>query len=267
MKAALVQQDILWGDVRGNLAHLDAMLSEAPEADLYVLPEMFTTGFATPAGATVEHEALGTGLEWMKRKARELDAAISGSIAIQLAPAGGADSGAYPQTKCVNRLYFVKPDGSAAHYDKRHLFSYGGEGERFTAGRHRIVVEWKGLRFLLCVCYDLRFPVWLRNRCDYDAIIVCADWPGARRLAWDTLLRARAIENQCYVLGTNRCGDDPSCSYSGGTALIHPYGETVSAVPDHCEGFACGDIDLGFITEYQKKFPALEGADRFTIDL
>ena len=247
MKVCLLQTDILWGDPQANLRHLDALLDGAPRADLYVLPEMFTTGFATLEGATVETEP-SVGLAWMRRKAAELGAAFAGSIALH-----------------ANRFYFVRPDGSYEYYDKRHLFGYGGEGERFVAGDRRVIFEYGGVRFLPAVCYDVRFPVWLRSRDDYDAIILVANWPDVRRLAWDTLTRARAIENACYLLATNRIGSDPACNYNGGSALIGPFGETLAAVPDGQEGCAFGEIDLQHITEYHAKFPVLADADDFII--
>ena len=254
MKVNIIQSDILWGDPKANTSHLDTLLESAPKADLYVFPEMFTTGFATLPGAAVESEP-SYGLEWMKRKAAQLDAAIAGSVALL-----------QPDGKCVNRHYFVKPDGSVTLYDKRHLFGYGGEGERFKAGSERVTVEWKGVRFLLAVCYDLRFPVWLRNRGDYDAMIVVANWPEVRRFAWDTLIRARAIEDQCYVLAANRVGDDPACHYNGGTALIGPYGEDIATAPDSTETIVSGEIDMAHLEDYRKKFPVLEGADSFEIN-
>ncbi len=254
MKVNLIQQDIVWGEPLPNLRRLDTLLAGAPKADLYVLPEMFTTGFATLPDAQVEHEPC-RGLAWMQRKAAELDAAFAGSIALKTGP------------KCVNRFYFVKPDGSYTVYDKRHLFAYGGEGERFLAGRERVVVPWRGVRFLLAVCYDLRFPVWLRNRDDYDAILFVANWPDVRRFAWDTLLRARAIENACYVLAANRVGGDPACNFDGGTAFIGPYGETLSAAPDGEEAVISGEIDLQHLADYHAKFPVLEDAEEFEIQL
>ena len=259
MKICLVQFDIAWGDPQANFAKLDSLLAKAPAADLYVLPEMFTTGFATLAGATVEHEP-SVGLAWMQRKAAELKAAVAGSIALEAPGQAGDGKG-----KCANRFFFVRPDGSFEYYDKRHLFGYGGEGERFTGGQRRVVVEYGGVRFLLAVCYDVRFPVWLRNRDDYDAILLVASWPDVRRFAWDTLSRARAIENACYFAAVNRVGTDPACSYNGGTAFIGPFGETLAAVPDGQEGFACAELDLEHLAAYHAKFPVLDDADDFTI--
>ncbi len=252
MNVKLFQQDIIWGDPEANRRKLDEVLAANAGADLYVFPEMFTTGFATMEGATVE-ESDGPVLEWMKEKARTLDAAIAGSVALK--------TGA----KCANRLFFVTPEGDVTWYDKRHLFYYGGEGTRFEPGQKRTVVEFRGVRFLLLVCYDLRFPVWIRNRDDYDAILVVANWPDARALAWNTLLQARAIENQCYVLGCNRVGQDPACNYTGYTKVINPYGEIVASVPNDTEGLASATLDLAFLKAYARNFPVLENADSFTL--
>jgi Predicted amidohydrolase len=259
MKVCLIQFDIAWGDPQANCARLDTLLASAEKADLYVLPEMFTTGFATLPDATVEHEP-SAGLAWMQRKAAGLNAAIAGSIALEIP--GQAGNGLAP---CVNRFYFVRPDGTYEQYDKRHLFGYGGEGERFRGGTERVVVKYMGVRFLLAVCYDLRFPVWLRNRDDYDAILLVASWPDVRRYAWDTLARARAIENACYVGAVNRVGSDPACEYNGGTALIGPYGEALAQVPDGQEGVILGEIDLSRLASYHHKFPVLEDADNFVL--
>ena len=254
MKINLIQTDIVWGDPQANCAHLDKLLAGAEPAELYVLPEMFSTGFATLPNATVEHEP-SAGLAWMQRKAAELHAAIAGSIALEVGE------------KCVNRFYFVRPDGTFEQYDKRHLFGYGGEGERFQAGQERVIVKYLGVRFLLAVCYDLRFPVWLRSRDDYDVMLLVASWPDVRRFAWDTLARARAIENACYVAAVNRVGEDPACKYNGGTALIGPYGETLAEAADGRESVVSGEIDLARIATYHTKFPVLSDADSFELKI
>jgi predicted amidohydrolase len=254
MKINLIQTDIAWGDPQANCAHLDKLLAGAEPAELYVLPEMFSTGFATLPNATVEHEP-SAGLAWMQRKAAELHAAIAGSIALEVGE------------KCVNRFYFVRPDGTYEQYDKRHLFGYGGEGERFQAGQERVIVKYLGVRFLLAVCYDLRFPVWLRSRDDYDVMLLVASWPDVRRFAWDTLARARAIENACYVAAVNRVGTDPACTYNGGTAWIGPYGETLAEAADGRESVVSGEIDLARIAAYHTKFPVLSDADSFELKI
>ena len=253
MKVALLQFDISWGDPVKNRARLDVLLAGVKEkVDLFVFPEMFSTGFATAENGASEPLPSET-LEWMKRKAAEKDAAIAGSIAVS------------DGKRRYNRHYFVKPDGEVASYDKRHLFMYGGEDKTFTAGRERRVVEFRGVRFLLEVCYDLRFPVWARNRGDYDAILYVANWPTVRRLAWDTLLRARAIENQCFVCGVNRVGKDPVCEYDGGTVLVDPYGRIAASAAQNTEEFVIADINLKEYASYSRNFPVLQDADNFKL--
>lgn len=158
-------------------------------------------------------------LRWMRRYAAGTSVPWPVSVAVQEG-----------QASYYNRFYFVSPDGAVRSYDKKHLFTYGGEHHRFTAGRERVVVEFRGVRILLQICYDLRFPVWARNRKDYDVALYVASWPTPRVEAWLALLRARMpSENQCYVAGVNRVGTDPSCEYCGGTLMIDPYGRTVAA--------------------------------------
>lgn len=256
MNVCLVQTDMTWGDVQGNLGRLESALASAPEAGLYLLPEMFTTGFATLPDAVVEEEP-SEGLEWMKSCARRLDAALCGSIALRLRDGGS----------CLNRMYFVTPDGRAEFYDKRHLFGYGGEKLRFSAGSGRVVVSYGGVRFLLAVCYDLRFPVWLRNRGDYDVMLLAANWPRKRRNAWDLLTRARAVENQCYVLAVNRVGSDPACVYDGGTVALGPAGEVLAEVPDGVEGCCCAELDMSLLQACRREFPVLDDADAFRLEL
>lgn len=252
MKIKIVQQDISWGQPSDNISRLDSILDANQGADVYVLPEMFTTGFATMEEATVEKAPTPT-LDWMKKRAAQGNCAIAGSVALE-------ENG-----KCYNRFYFVKPDGSVTQYDKRHLFTYGGEDKRYTAGEERVVVEYKGVRFLLAVCYDLRFPVWLRNRGDYDAMIIVANWPDVRAFAWNTLVRARAIENQCYVLAANRVGTDPVCNYCGGTAFLDPYGATIAQAEDNKECVIEGDLDMSMLEAYREKFPVRADADDFQL--
>lgn len=239
MKAVFVQTDIVWADPCANLHALDVLFESLQPADLYVLPEMFTTGFATEPEGIAETD--GTGLEWMRRKAAELDCAIAGSIATE---EGG---------RFYNRFYFVAPD-CEYHYDKHHLFTYSGEHLKYTAGREKLSFEWRGVRFRAIVCYDLRFPGWIRNdrNAPYDVLLCVASWPKSRADAWKTLVRARAIENQCYVVAVNRTGTDPKCEYSGDSAIIDPYGREI---PNGSE------LELGELEEFRKKFPVLQDAD------
>lgn len=243
-----MQRNIAWADVAENIRRADEAIERNAGSDLYILPEMFSTGFCTqPQGIAESGE--GESLAWMKRKAAEIDAAIAGSVAV-------CDEGRY-----YNRFYFVKPDGSVSYYDKCHLFTYGGEHHRFTAGSKRVVVEWRGVRIMLAVCYDLRFPVWARNHRDYDMLIYVASWPTPRVEAWRALLVARAIENQCYVAGVNRVGDDPSCQYCGGSVILDAYGRQIAHCCDGVEQESTAVIDMEALNEFREKFPVLNDAD------
>lgn len=251
MTITLLQQDIVWASPSANQEAAERAILAAPKSDLYVLPEMWSTGFATEPEGIAETD--GSSLHWMEQMAIRMDAAIAGSVATRV------DDSYY------NRFYFVKPTGEVSWYDKHHLFTYGGEHRRYTAGRQRVVVEWRGVRFLLQVCYDLRFPCFSRNRVQgdeaYDVALYVASWPTSRRLPWDTLLRARAIENQCYVCGVDRVGTDPACAYNGGTALIDAYGRTVAACPDGEVAALTASIDLEGLRTFRQKFPVLDDRD------
>ena len=164
-----------------------------------------------------------------------------------------------------NRMYFVLPDGKSYYYDKRHLFAYGGEDKHYVKGGRRVVAEYKGVRFLLQVCYDLRFPVWARNNDDYDAILFAANWPGSRQNVWQVLLRARAIENQCYVIGANRTGSDPLCRYVGRSAIVDAKGKTLAQAKGDAPQVVTADIDIGALNAFRKKFPVLADRDLFEL--
>ena len=248
MKVTILQRDILWANPEDNVARADEAIDCNPGSDLYILPEMFSTGFCTNPEGIAESTDSST-LAWMKAKAASTGAALAGSIAV-------TENGHY-----YNRFYFVKPDGSVATYDKKHLFTFGGEHLRFTAGQERVVVEWKGVRILLEICYDLRFPVWARNRGDYDMIIYVASWPTPRVEAWKALLTARAIENQCYVAGVNRVGTDPSNEYCGGSRVIDPYGIIMAECTDGKEMEVTVDVDMDILEAFRAKFPVLNDAD------
>jgi predicted amidohydrolase len=248
MKITILQRDIEWANPSVNINRADEVIDRNPGSDIYVLPEMFSTGFCTNPEGIAESDNSET-LQWLKRKAAAIDAAIAGSVAVT------------KDGKFYNRFYFVKPDGSVTHYDKKHLFTYGGEHKRFTAGNERVVVEFRGVRILLEICYDLRFPVWARNRGDYDMILYVASWPTPRVSAWSALLVARAIENQCYVAGVNRVGNDPACQYCGGSVVIDPYGKTIAACTDNLECEATATIDIEALQAFRAKFPVLNDAD------
>ncbi|NDW09251.1 amidohydrolase [Dysgonomonas sp. 520] len=251
MNITLLQTDIKWADPVYNRDRVHQLIDSLKQTDLIILPEMFTTGFCLNPKEIAE-EANAETLQWMRSIAKDKDVAIAGSVATK-------ENGKY-----YNRLYFVKPDGSYSTYNKRHLFSYGGEDKEYTAGNEKVVVEHEGFRILLQICYDLRFPVFARNTGNYDMIVYVANWPTTRIEAWNTLLRARAIENQCYVAAVNRTGEDPTCKYSGGgTVLIDYYGKTIATSEPDKEDIVTGNIDIKLLNDFRKKFPALNDADQF----
>lgn len=266
MKISLLQNDIVWGNPQANQDACEQIMKSLDKSDVYVLPEMFSTGFATqPAGIA---EADGSSLEWMKRMAAELDAAVCGSVATERPDyekgnVTDEDGNPVGAKAYYNRFYFVKPDGSYYYYDKHHLFTYGGEHKLYTRGEDRIVAEFRGVKFLLQVCYDLRFPTFARNssKNTYDVALYVASWPTVRINAWDTLLHARAIENQCYVAGVNRVGTDVACEYSGGTMLIDAYGKTVAECPRGEQSAITAELDMEALAAFRKKFPVLNDAD------
>lgn len=250
MDVVLMQADLVWNDAQANREHFEQKIAQVDKVDLIVLPEMFPTGFCTsPRG--VAEPADGITLHWMQRVARERAVALCGSVAIE-------SNGGY-----YNRFYFVFPDGSYQYYDKRHLFTFGGEHKEYTAGQGRVVVEYKGWRILLQVCYDLRFPVWSRNRGDYDMIIYVASWPTPRVEAWSALLRARAIENLCYVAGVNRVGDDLNCTYCGESVLLDFLGKPMAEGIRGEESVFGGFLDREALQAFREKFPALQDGDDF----
>lgn len=253
MKISLIQMNLAWCDTKANLHHAETMIKNAPGADVYVLPEMFTTGFCMEPQRIAEPME-GPSLQWMCRVASEVNAAIVGSVAT-IAAEGGYR----------NRMYFVEPDGKVTHYDKRHLFSYSGEDKHYEPGTDRVIISFRGVRFFLQVCYDLRFPVFARNCDDYDVAIYVANWPDKRRMAWDTLLRARAIENQAVVIGVNRVGTDPMCVYDGGTAAIDFFGFVAAKCDDHTEQVITYEVKMDELQHYRDKFPSLADSDDFRL--
>jgi len=250
VKVTIIQTDIKWDSIGDNIKSADTLLAGAPQSDVYVLPEMWATGFnVKPDDSMFGDEPL----EWMKHTAEKRQCAICGSLAVKTT--GGT---------LHNRLYFVLPDGSYYFYDKHHLFNYGGENKHFTPGNKRVVAEYKGVRFLLLTCYDLRFPVWSRYRDDYDAIILTANWPASRQEVWNILIKARAIENQCYVIGANRTGQDPTCNYIGGSAIIDAKGRVMEQANGTGEQAVTADLNPGMLYEFRKKFPVLNDRDILT---
>lgn len=255
MKISILQTDIQWADILANHANAARLIGEAEKSDLYVLPEMWSTGFATEPQGIAEDEE-GVSLRWMRMMAREKDAALCGSVAVQTA------NGEYR-----NRLYFVFPDGEYSYYDKHHLFTYGHEDQFYTAGDSRTIVSYRGVRFLLATCYDTRFPLWLRYNDDYDAIIIVANWPANRQMAWRTLTRARAIENQCHVIAANRTGVDPYLEYNGESAIIDAYGNTLAQACADGQQTVTAVLDMERQQHFRQKFPVLRERDRLASPL
>ena len=247
MKTVIFQNDIIWHDPAANRERMRAEVSAAPRADLYVFPEMCSTGFTMDSSAA-EQDPSET-LALMRELAAEKDAAVAGSIALK------------EGEKLRNRFYFVFPDGSCEFYDKHHLFTYSSEDRTYEAGNEKLTVEWRGLRIRLIVCYDLRFPSWCRCNDDYDVLLCVASWPSPRRFAWDTLLAARAIENQCYVCAANRVGTDPKCIYNGGSAVYGPFGELLAKADDGKECYIEAELEPRTINEARRNFPALKDRD------
>lgn len=247
MKATLIQMDIKWASSTVNQETAEEAMLHAPKSDIYILPEMWSTGFATNPEGVAETD--GESLEWMRRMADTLDAAICGSVAV-------SENGNFH-----NRFYFVTPGNEPRYYDKRHLFTYGNEHLAYAAGDRRVIVEWRGVRFLLQICYDLRFPCFSRNNNDYDAIIYVASWPESRISVWHTLLCARAIENQCYVIGVNRIGNDPVCRYNGGSEAYDAYGRLMVSCDENSAATITFDMDMEKLKSFRKKFPVLNDRD------
>ncbi len=252
LRVTIVQTQLHWQDAAANRAMFTKKLAAAaPQTDLIVLPEMFTTSFSMDA-PTLAEAANGTTLAWMQQQAALYQAVLTGSVIVQ-------ENGQY-----YNRLYWVRPNGSFATYDKRHLFRMAKEHHTYTAGKERLVVELKGWNICPLVCYDLRFPVWSRNaNLDYDLLLYVANWPQVRSLAWRTLLQARAIENVAYVVGVNRVGTDGNNHpYSGDSAVIHPKGHHLLQT-SHAEGIHTLTLHKQELTDFREAFPAHLDADAF----
>jgi omega-amidase len=256
LRVSLVQQPLLWHDPRGNRARFAGLLAPlAGRTDLVILPETFTTGFSMEVEALGE-PAAGPSVDWFRAQAATLDAVVTGSVITR------------EGSRHFNRLLWANPDGEVRHYDKRHLFRMGREHEHFTPGRAAWSVSWRGMRICPLVCYDLRFPVFSRRRAelDYDLLIYVANWPSARVEAWKMLLRARAIENQAFVVGVNRSGPDGNgIAYPGESAAIDFLGRTLASLGD-AAGITTTVLDAAALASFRDKFPAHLDADRFTLD-
>jgi predicted amidohydrolase len=261
LRISLVQGATRWHDPAGNRDYYGRLIAPLHGiTDLILLPETFTSGFSNDAIDQAEGMD-GPTVAWLREQSRRLDAAITGSVQIR------TDDGVF------NRLFFATPDGGLQHYDKRHLFRYAKEHERYAAGRERLTVEYKGWRICPLVCYDLRFPVYSRNRfdverpggLDYDLLLYVANWPAARAYPWKTLLRARAIENLCFVAGLNRVGTDGNgLDYSGDSAVIDFLGHPLSEATNE-EVVTTTTLPAALLLAHRERFPAMLDADAFAL--
>jgi len=263
LRISLVQGATRWHDPQGNREYYANLIAPLHGiTDIVLLPETFTSGFSNAAIDQAETMD-GPTLDWLRAQAQTLGAVMCGSVQLRVS----GDNGQY---KVFNRLLWVKPDGSVQHYDKRHLFRYANEHQRYAAGSERLIVQYKGWRICPLVCYDLRFPVFSRNRfdgkqLDYDLLLYVANWPSARAYAWKTLLRARAIENLCYVAGLNRVGEDGNgLHYSGESAVIDFLGHPVSECTD-AEVVVTTTLQAAGLAAHRARFPAMLDGDGFTL--
>ncbi len=248
-----LQADLHWEDFRANQQNLDEKLSCLEgKADLILLPEMFGSGF-TMQPERVAQEMSGEGVVWMQDTARKMDSAIMGSLVIQDGP------------NYYNRLICAEADGSVSFYDKRHLFSYAGEHKSYTAGQHHLILTIKGWRILGLICYDLRFPVWSRNVWHYDLLVYVANWPITRIEAWQTLLKARAIENQSYVAGINRVGVDPLGNQYPGLSGVYDMAGKLLHESGSQEALGNVVLQRDVLVDYRNHFSFLNDMDRFQI--
>ncbi len=252
LKITLAQVDLFWEDPGRNIEHLTGLIEGLNESgDIIILPETFATGFSMKAKQLAETMD-GPGVNWMRRTAQNTGSAICGSLIIK------------ENNNYYNRFIFITPGGDLFHYDKRHLFSMGGEKKSFNSGSQRKIINYLGWRIGLYICYDLRFPVWSRNRNDTDLMLFTANWPESRNIAWKTLLRARAIENQAYVAGVNRIGNDGNgINYIGESALIDPVGNYILSSEAPVENLFTGEIALNELADLRKKFSVADDADKF----
>ena len=250
LKITLIQTELVWENIDANIALLDEKISAINgKTDLVVLPEMFTTGFTLNA-ASFSQSMEGSSIKWLQKKSQIINADITGSIIIKY------------NGKYFNRLFWAKPNGELLIYDKRHLFRFADENKVYSAGDKNITVELNGWKIRPFICYDLRFPAWTRNfKNQYDIAVFIANWPERRSSHWKSLLQARAIENQCYVIGVNRVGTDGNgLFYSGDSSIIDPLGKVIFQKHDE-ECTYTAKLSYHTLKEHRKTFPAWMDAD------
>jgi predicted amidohydrolase len=255
LKIAIVQFAPVWENPLESRFKLDQLLAEVPsDCDLIVLPEAFNTGFSMEA-EKVSETMEGNTISWMKKASSEKNMAICGSLFIH-------ESGSY-----FNRFCWVEPNGDIKTYDKRHLFSMGSEDKTYTNGKNQLLIDFKGWMIFPQICYDLRFPVWSRNTSDYHLLIYVANWPSARAEVWKTLLKARAIENQCFVVAANRVGTDGmALIYQGDSMVIDFKGNCISDATDG-EKVLIMELDKSSLLRFREKFDTLKDADAFVLNV
>ena len=254
MKISIVQFSPAWKAPEANRTSLKNLLARVPETDLIVLPEMFSTGFVTDPAGVAEKD--GESLRFMQETAAQRNCAVAGSLAVE-------EEGAF-----FNRFYFVYPDGSEVHYDKHHLYKSGGEAEFFTPGNRRPIWEYRGVKIRLAICYDLRFPVWLRQDKHklYDILIVVACWPTIRIQYWDALLAARAAENHCYGIGVNMVGTDGlQLDYNGHSAAYDTWLKDIAGFEDYEEGTKIVDLSIEKLRHFREVLPQWKEADEYEL--
>ncbi|HAM99112.1 MAG TPA: amidohydrolase [Marinilabiliales bacterium] len=253
LKVAFIQTDLAWENPSANIKTSDRWVDQVGTADVIVLPEMFNTGFTMNVASMAQSNS-GQTIQWMKNKSLENNTSIMGSLIVR------------DEEKYYNRFVMAYPCADIRWYDKRHLFRMGGEHENFSAGNHQRVFKYFGWRIKPLICYDLRFPVWSRNRNNYDLLIYVANWPAPRREVWKTLLKARAIENQCYVIGVNRVGTDGmGITYAGDSMIIDFKGQVISELPEGEQGIGTATLSMSELRIFREKFPVHLDADDFEI--
>ncbi|MCL3782645.1 amidohydrolase [Prolixibacteraceae bacterium JC049] len=252
LNIAVIQANLMWEDVDANLSRLEASIGKCVDTDLIVLPEMFSTGFSMKPEALAIHAEKT--LLWMAQQAAKKDALLCGSLIVK------------EDEQYCNRFIWMLPSGEWGSYDKRHLFRMGGEHEVYAAGKKQKTFVWKGWRIAPFVCYDLRFPVWSRNRNHFDLMIYVANWPAARNRVWETLLQARAIENQCYLVGANRVGTDVNgVEHCGNSMVVDARGVIQNELVSNKEAIISSCIDKKSLETFREKFPVYLDADDFSI--
>lgn len=249
----LIQTNLIWENSEANKTHFNQLLTNIKETDLIILPEMFTTGFSMEPEKLAEPDG-GPTCQWLKQWAIDLQAVITGSLIIK-----------NNEQHFFNRLFWTRPDGTSIHYDKRHLFQMAEEHKHYNAGTHQLLVEHKGWKIRPLICYDLRFPVWSRDAYNTDLLLYVANWPSKRRMQWNRLLAARAIENLSFAVGVNRIGiDGKDLLYSGDSQIVDYLGDKVLDCKNQDGIFyytLCGEQLLAF----RESFPAYQDADLFEI--